>query len=134
METNNKVVEVIDALCEKLGIAVDWTSNNVLPYVEDLMGRFIKFEIATSIFWMCFIPMLTLIIFFLAKYFHKKAVKVEYDEYEFITYAAGVSWALFGIMTIASIVVIGVFTYNIIECLTVPEKVIIDYLTSNLAN
>ena len=50
METTNKVVEVINALCEKFGIVFEWTNKNILPYVEDLIGRFIKFEIATSIF------------------------------------------------------------------------------------
>jgi hypothetical protein len=134
METTNKVVEVIDALCEKFGIAVDWTSNNVLPYVTELMGRFIKLEIATSIFWMCFVPMLTLIIFFVTKHFHKKAVEVEWDDDEPACWVAFIGWMVFVALTIASIIVIGVQLYDIIECVTMPEKVIIDYLIPKAAD
>ena len=132
METTNKVVEVINALCEKFGIVFEWTNKNILPYVEDLIGRFIKFEIATSIFWMCFIPMLTLIVFFVVKYFHKKAIEVEWDDDEFVSWAATIGWVLFGAMALASIIVVGVQIYDIIECLTIPEKAIIDYLRNAL--
>lgn len=133
METTNKVVEVIEVLCEKFGIVVDWTSSNILPYIEELLGRFINFKIGTSIFWICFIPMLTLIAFFVAKPFHKKALEDEYDyDYDSPWIATGF-WVIFAGLAIASIFVVGCNIYSIIECLTIPEKVIIDYLTSNPA-
>lgn len=133
METANKAVEVIDALCEKFGIVVNWTGANILPYAEDLMSRFVKWKIGTSIFWMCFIPILTLIVFFVAKYFHKKAVELDYDPDYDEVWLAIICWIIFAGLALASIIVVGCNIYNIIECLTIPEKVIIDYLTSNPA-
>ena len=37
---DNKVIEVLDYMGEKLGIAIDWTSENVIPQVTEFMGRY----------------------------------------------------------------------------------------------
>lgn len=37
---DNKVIEVLDYMGEKLGIAVDWTAENVWPQVVEFMGRY----------------------------------------------------------------------------------------------
>ena len=31
MEISQQVIKVLDAVCDKFGIAIDWTSNNVIP-------------------------------------------------------------------------------------------------------
>lgn len=36
----NKIIEALDLLCEKFGIAVDWTSENILPYAYELCLRY----------------------------------------------------------------------------------------------
>lgn len=48
---DNKVIEVLDYLGEKFGIAVDWTAENVWPQVTEFMGRYATYEIARSIVW-----------------------------------------------------------------------------------
>ena len=140
LEANNCDTDIwisdplIEALCEKFGIAIDWTSSNVFPYIEELAGRFIKFEIATSIFWICLIPIVTLIVFFVAKYLHKKAAADDVDwDFDFSgwPWAAVISWIIFGGLAIASVAVVGVQAHDIIECLTIPEKAIIDYFIHN---
>lgn len=37
---DNKVIEVLDYMGEKLGIAVDWTADNVWPQVVEFMSRY----------------------------------------------------------------------------------------------
>ena len=37
---DNKIIEVLDYMGEKLGIAIDWTSENVMPQVMEFMGRY----------------------------------------------------------------------------------------------
>lgn len=32
----NEIIKVLDALCEKFGIVVDWTGTNIMPYVETI--------------------------------------------------------------------------------------------------
>lgn len=48
---NNKVIEVLDYLGEKFGIAIDWTTENVWPQVTEFMNRYATYEIVRSIVW-----------------------------------------------------------------------------------
>lgn len=32
----DEIIKVLDDLSERLGIAVDWTSQNVLPYLQEI--------------------------------------------------------------------------------------------------
>ena len=134
METTNKVVEVINALCEKFGIAINWTSENIVPYAKSLMDKIVSYKIGISIFVLCLIPLLTLGVFFAAKASHKKAVEVDYSLQSYKFFVAVFFWTLFGIGCIASIVVIITQTINIITCVTFPEKVMIDYILEMIGN
>jgi hypothetical protein len=45
-----EIIKVINELCNKFGVAIDWTSQNVMPYLQELMGRIVKYKIiGTSI-------------------------------------------------------------------------------------
>lgn len=33
MEVSKQIIEVLDNLCEKFGVVIDWNAKNVLPYV-----------------------------------------------------------------------------------------------------
>lgn len=44
----NKAVEVINALCDKLGLAIDWTQQNVMPQVLDALSRVRTYYIIRS--------------------------------------------------------------------------------------
>ena len=52
MKASDQIIEVFDYLGEKLGISIDWTSENILPYIQTLCGKYINWEIATSIVWL----------------------------------------------------------------------------------
>ena len=45
---SEEIIKVLDALAEKFGVAVDWTSANVIPYLEQLCSKCVNYEIATS--------------------------------------------------------------------------------------
>jgi hypothetical protein len=130
METTNKVVEVIEVLCEKFGIIVDWTSENIIPYAQNLMDKVVSYQLGLSILLLCLIPLLTLGLFFAAMVLHKKADDVDYDMDYGITWASIILWALFIVGCIASLIIIIVETINIITCVTFPEKVFFDYIAS----
>lgn len=48
---NNKIIEVLDYLGEKIGLAIDWTAENVYPQVVEFMGRYKAYEIVINIIW-----------------------------------------------------------------------------------
>lgn len=44
----NTIIETLDYLFEKFGIAVDWTTENVMPYVEQLAEKIVTYKIVTN--------------------------------------------------------------------------------------
>lgn len=46
---SSEIIEVLNALCEKLGVAVDWSAQNVLPQFYDLMDRYSRYMIARNV-------------------------------------------------------------------------------------
>lgn len=49
MEISEQVITIFDDIGERLGIAIDWSQENVLPYLQELFEKYINFEIASSI-------------------------------------------------------------------------------------
>ena len=131
MEFSKEIIAIFNYLGEKFGIAIDWTSENVMPYLKELCGRYINYEIATSIFWMIIIPVITMILVIPLAICHKKAKEANWDfNYEMMPCLALFLWVIFAIMCFVSVIVIGFQIFDIIECYTLPEKVILDYLNS----
>lgn len=112
---SDEVIKILDALTERLGLAIDWSSSNVLPYFQQLCNKYIKYEIATSIIWIV-IGMVLLG----ARYLSKK-----------IKYTIDMFWSVNDLMIIAFIVMVllGSYmivtqTFDIATCITFPEKMI----------
>lgn len=127
MKLSQEIITVLDYLCQKFGIAIDWTSENVIPYLQDLCGRYIKFEINTSIAWIVLcvgIMALAGIIWIISGIVSYKSCS---DITEGIKYT---SMAFFWAFLAISIIVGMTQAYDIIECYTLPEKVVLEYLES----
>lgn len=125
MNISQEIINVLDYLGRKFGMAIDWTSENVMPYIEDLCSRYIQFEINTSIAWIiCCVGVMILagIIWAISGIVHARS---QGDIAEGI---ACVSMFCFW-MSLAISVIVGMYqVYNIIECCFLPEKVILEYL------
>lgn len=48
---SQEIIKVLDNLAQKFGIAIDWTNQNILPYLQDLMGRYISLQNSYAIIW-----------------------------------------------------------------------------------
>jgi len=116
---SNQIIEVLNYLGEKFGIVIDWSSQNVLPYIEQLLGKFISWEIATS--WMFIVLGAILLI-----------AGIFFIIFEANTCASDGVFYLLGIVFI----IVGSFTifyqlYDIITATYFPEKTIFDYINYN---
>lgn len=114
---SDEIIKLLDDLGQRFGIAIDWSSENVLPYLQDLVRRFTTYEIATSIMW------LTIgMIFLLAGIiFSIKIVKSENrDIHSLILFTV--------ILAVIGIVMIMCQISDIITCCTIPEKMILEYI------
>lgn len=49
---SQEIINVLNYLGEQLGIAIDWTSENVWPQVMDILGRYRLFELVSVGFWL----------------------------------------------------------------------------------
>lgn len=45
---SEEIIKVLDYLGAQIGIAIDWSSENVWPQIMDILGRYRLFELATT--------------------------------------------------------------------------------------
>lgn len=130
MQISEQVIEVLNYLCEKIGITVDWTSANILPYLSVLCEKYIHYEIATSAVWLLVgIIGINVFLVFIRKVIRKAVAKLEED-------FCSEFWAMFLAICVIALI-ISIWTslhqiFDIIECCTIPEKVILEYIQSLL--
>lgn len=120
---SNEVIKVLDHICDKFGIAIDWSSSNIIPYLQDLMVRITKYVTYTSIFWLV-ISMLTIII---SIYLSIKLIKWSKDTYYDDVITIGCS-VITPIIVIIFFLVGITACQNLIEINTIPEKYIIEMI------
>ena len=126
MTVSNQIIEVLDALCAKFGLAIDWTSDNIIPYVTTLIGKLVSYEIWTSVAWMVFASM-----FLIAIMIYRKKTWADnchdYD-YRFNTWMFTlIAIAFFSVATIVQ-------TMQIIKCITFPELFVYEYVLRFIEN
>lgn len=116
MTVSNQIIAVLDAICEKFGIVIDWTASNIMPYLQDLCKRIVTYEIATSVAWI----ILQVVIVVLAFYIHNKKIKplAEADDDD---YFLVIATTICIVIAIIATIVICVQVADIIKALTIPE-------------
>lgn len=137
MTVSDEIIKVLNAFSKKIGITIDWTQNNILPYMQKLCDKYITYEMITSIFWIIIgICLLILGIYCIkkSKYYwmkekeEKKKGKGDTEEaYDanvtcFVFACAATACILFGVVIIIDNIL------NIITCVTFPEKKILKEL------
>ena len=129
---SEEIIKVLDALADKFGIAVDWTSANVIPYLEQLCGKYVNYEIATSVVWITLglLFFIVGIICYKIVYKHKDwgvtYYKTMSDDY---FWRGLIYFGVISIFVVASLMVITQI-FDIVTCFTFPEKIIIEELKS----
>lgn len=136
---SDEIIKVLDDLSQRFGIAVDWTSSNVLPYLQELTQKYVHYRLAMSV-----MELVIGILLFVAaakmvkeaKHQHYKAKEEarSYFEDNFhdgiaIACCAGAAFAIF-----IDIILIPSALGDIITCMTFPEKLILDELLQALKN
>ena len=127
---SEEIIKVLDALAEKFGLAVDWTASNVIPYLEQLCGKYVNYEIATSVVWL----IVGVVCLFVGKWMLKKAKELSKDaDWD---YGDGRAWGCvgfsvgFGVLLLVGIIMGLTQIFDIVTCLTFPEKIILEELKS----
>lgn len=131
----DEIIKILDALCEKFGMAIDWTTENITPYLENLAGRIISFEISTSIFWITFWGVLTISLWVVSGIL-LKSMKDKWNNYNFTGREIfTVAFTMIAIVcSIIFVVTACTQCYDIIMCNTIPEAMVLKYIENIMTN
>lgn len=133
MNVSEQIIQVIDALCEKFGIAMDWTGENVVPYFETLCEKLVKYEIVTSLASITFMFLFVVGCIIATKKLYpifKDGVEKDNNSYYDCGWIIGSVFAII-VLIVIGIVAISVFvdnTMDIIKCATFPEMYVFEYV------
>ena len=137
MEVSEQVIKVLDAVCDKFGIVIDWTSNNVIPYIQELGNKIIIYDICNSIMWLVIgsaIPLTVAIL--IKKFLNKKKLEAQesMNDYYFsdgsLDDGAWFCYFIIGLLLVVAIVIGAISSQSIIQDMVFPEKTIIEFITS----
>lgn len=127
---SDEIIKVIDELGKRFGIVIDWSNENVLPYLQELAHRFIIYKTAIGIMTIV-ISVISIIIFgicmkkLLEWRKSEKFSENTWDDDLFIFILAMIGCVI--AICIAAGVIIG-NTAGIIQNLTIPELTILEYI------
>ena len=130
MTFSEELIKVLEYLGGKVGIAIDWTSANMLPYLQELCEKIVEYEIWTSYAWIAFMWGVLLILWIVTTPCWIVAAKRCWDFSEpvcvmicaFVVISLG--WS------IATIAVTGSQIFDIITATYFPEKTIYEFITN----
>lgn len=126
---SEEIIKVLDNLAQKFGIAIDWTNQNILPYLQDLMGRYISLQNSYAIVWIVISIIMIIGSIILIK-ICLKATKKRYNTDE---EAIACGFLLSIIIITIFVVVLFVNIFGLLQNIFTPEITILNYLkTINL--
>ena len=122
MTVSEQIIQVLNVLCAKFGLVIDWTSENVIPYVGTLFEKLVKYEIWTSVAWIIFaaVAAIPVVLAFI------KACKSGVFEDDF--FALFLVTIFFVGVSAGLVVVVMCQIHDIIKCLTFPEMFVFEYV------
>ena len=123
MQMSEQIIEVLEYLCKKIGVTIDFTNENVLPYLSTLCEKYIHWEIASSIMWIVLSLIGISCIIVAWRFAYKNYKKTDDDMWLVVVSFFG------GIFSLLLIALICGRIYEIIQCLTFPEMAICEYIT-----
>lgn len=136
MQFSEEIIKIFDYIGEKFGIAIDWSNANVVPYIQELCGRYINWEIATSVVWMLIGFVILMFLIPVRKRYkeHKKDYKdgkigyCDYSDYTFTANLISIGLAILGLSFVLTQI------FDIIRCICIPELQIYEYITTLMQN
>lgn len=129
---SEEIIKVVDSLASKFGIAIDWTSQNVMPCLQELMERYIKYDTTINILTIVFLLILTFVLF---KTFFKtyKRYKKEFEDGEddeiYFCFTLVIGIVLL-IVIVFELVLIPTGFSRVIQNIFIPELTMIEKIQS----
>ena len=125
---SDEIIKVLDNLGEKFGIFIDWSNENITPYLLNLVQRIKTYNIAESVYWIC----IGIVLFIIVAFLLKKLIKWNNsDEYVDDWLYASVFAFLLIFFVLGPIFFFGGIS-DLIESIYLPEKAILEMIKRSL--
>ena len=137
----DEVIKVLNHLGDQFGVAIDWSSTNVMPYLNDLMTRMIKYGIYINIYHIMYAIFITALFIIVTIVLYKIACKMilKSEENEEYINSAKILSTAFAISLVTTVIVALIEVGNIKDCIadiielnTVPEKYVVEIIQDKI--
>ncbi len=131
---SEEIIKVLDELGRRFGIAIDWSNENIMPYLQDLIGRFIAYKNIQAVLWVLIsaigIGLSIWGIKILLKW--KKSDKFNKNSWDddYFSFGLGIAGILLPILIFSIIMFCNL--QGIAQNVLIPELSIIDYIKSQM--
>lgn len=135
---SSQIIDVINELCSKFGIVIDWSQKNVQPYLESLVTKAVNYELYTSIMWI----VIGAILFGIGLSYLSKADKckeryIKYKKDSTVDtesdYICKDLYRILGWFLLIIAILFIIYNANdVIKCITFPDKVVFDMIYNYL--
>lgn len=128
---SDEIIKVLDNLAERFGIAIDWTSQNVMPYLQDLMNRYVSYEMGMSIMWIVILGIILIVSLVVLVKCIKRFVEEDQKDYIQDVFRWGycmIGMVIAGVLILISVIELPNNIETIIKAKTVPEILVYDYV------
>lgn len=127
---SEEIIKVLDELGKRFGIVIDWSNQNIIPYLQELLKRFICYRNITACVWIIISIAITISGVVMIRFLNKWRKSDNYDKDYYIDddMLAGMGY-IFSICIIA--VGIGLIignTFGIVKNICMPEMVVYEYI------
>lgn len=125
---SEEIIKVLDNLAQKFGIAIDWTSQNIMPYLQDLTRRYIQHQNTIAITWIIISILIIIISIIAIIKVYKWTKKNKYDSYDDEYILAMITYTIAPILITVFIIVLFSNIFGLIQNIHMPELTILNYI------
>lgn len=122
MTISSEITNILNDLGSRFGVVIDWSSQNVVPYVQDLVSRIAKLEMCNSIIALVFGIICLVVVIICIRFF----VKHWEDDIEESTGTLVVIFAIMSLIGICILIPIGID--GLTQAIYLPELTAIEYI------
>lgn len=126
---SEEIIKVLDELGKRFGIVIDWSNQNIIPYLQELLKRFICYRNITACVWIIISIAMMIVGAIMIKFLNKWRKSDNYDtgyNDDEILAALGYVFSIF-IIAIGIGLIIG-NVLGIAKNICMPEMVVYEYI------
>lgn len=127
---SEEIIKVLDELGKRFGIMIDWSNQNIVPYLQELLKRFIYYRNITACVWIVISIAMTIGGIVLFKFLNKWKKSDNYNkgycsDDEFLA-AMGYIFSICMIALGIGLILGNIF--GIVKNVCMPEMVVYEYI------